>query len=336
MPSGQSVSWSSDDESTATVSDGTVYGVSAGTTTIRAEFEYNGKTYQKTCTVSVTRTELPKYTVSVKCGSGVSSVSGGGSYTAGTQVQVTAKARDYYTFSNWNSDNYEVSDSGSASYTFTMPESNVTLTAYATKNELSDWVEESNVPAGAQKVEYAYSYTETKESKSANEAKDGWKSAGDRLGENYGPWSEWSKTKAPKKAGREFDTEYKTVYWYKRYRYYNEAKKATYFTYNDVWVKNQGYSGKWEYKSSSSQLPFVKYAPDTKIPEYGESDNYWFKADINNRGEHTEFEVKTPDKYRYRDKETIYLYERTVEKSPTYPSGSGISNVKTYVRYRKK
>lgn len=132
MPSGQSVSWSSDDESTATVSDGTVYGVSAGTTTIRAEFEYNGKTYQKTCTVSVTRTELPKYTVSVKCGSGVSSVSGGGSYTAGTQVQVTAKARDYYTFSNWNSDNYEVSDSGSASYTFTMPESNVTLTAYAT------------------------------------------------------------------------------------------------------------------------------------------------------------------------------------------------------------
>lgn len=57
-PSGQSVSWSSDDESTATVSDGTVYGVSAGTTTIRAEFEYNGKAYQKTCTVSVTRTEL--------------------------------------------------------------------------------------------------------------------------------------------------------------------------------------------------------------------------------------------------------------------------------------
>lgn len=147
-PSGQSVSWSSDDESTATVSNGTVYGVSAGTTTIRAEFEYNGKTYQKTCTVSVTRTELPKYTVSVKCGSGVSSVSGGGSYTAGTQVQVTAKARDYYTFSNWNSDNYEVSDSGSASYTFTMPESNVTLTAYATENEWSDSMPDYELPAG--------------------------------------------------------------------------------------------------------------------------------------------------------------------------------------------
>lgn len=162
MPSGQSVSWSSDDESTATVSNGTVYGVSAGTTTIRAEFEYNGKAYQKTCTVSVTRTELPKYTVSVKCGSGVSSVSGGGSYTAGTQVQVTAKARDYYTFSNWNSDNYEVSDSGSASYTFTMPESNVTLTAYATENEWSSLMTYDELPSYVKNSdEYRYEQKET-------------------------------------------------------------------------------------------------------------------------------------------------------------------------------
>lgn len=161
-PSGQSVSWSSDDESTATVSDGTVYGVSAGTTTIRAEFEYNGKAYQKTCTVSVTRTELPKYTVSVKCGSGVSSVSGGGSYTAGTQVQVTAKARDYYTFSNWNSDNYEVSDSDSASYIFTMPESNVTLTAYATENEWSSLMTYDELPSYVKNSdEYRYEQKET-------------------------------------------------------------------------------------------------------------------------------------------------------------------------------
>lgn len=161
-PSGQSVSWLSDDESTATVSNGTVYGVSAGTTTIRAEFEYNGKTYQKTCTVSVTRTELPKYTVSVKCGSGVSSVSGGGSYTAGTQVQVTAKVRDYYTFSNWKVDNYLVSVSGSASYTFTMPESNVTLTAYATENEWSSLMTYDELPSYVKNSdEYRYEQKET-------------------------------------------------------------------------------------------------------------------------------------------------------------------------------
>ena len=350
MPSGQSVSWSSDDESTATVSDGTVYGVSAGTTTIRAEFEYNGKTYQKTCTVSVTRTELPKYTVSVKCGSGVSSVSGGGSYTAGTQVQVTAKARDYYTFSNWNSDNYEVSDSGSASYTFTMPESNVTLTAYAPENELSDWVEESKVPAGAQKVEYAYSYTETKESKSANETGNGWRSAGTRLGD-YGPWSEWSKTKAPDKEGRQFDTPKKvvdtpekTVYWYKRYRYKNTSNGKYYVTYGSTWATNMGFKGEWEYKSTTEELPFYKnYNENGKTyPGYGNENDHWWKADVNpNQGtKHTTFKETIPEKshkiYRYRDKETIYLYERTVEKSPTYPSGSGISNVKTYVRYRKK
>lgn len=330
VPSGQSVSWSSSDESIATVSNGTVYGVSAGGAGITAELEYNGRTYHAYCAVNVTGTE---YKLTIISGSGISGVSGPISSAAGEQVTVYATAFNYYSFSRWESDNPAVPGSSSSSYTFTMPASDVTLTAYGKENELSDWTEESRVPAGAQKVEYAYTYTETKESKSANEAKDGWKFVGTKLGENYGPWSEWSETKAPDKAGREFDPNPKKVYWYKRYRYYNKVKNAIYFTYNDVWVKNQGYSGKWEYKSSTSQLPFVKYVPDTKIPEYGESDNYWFKADINDRGEHTKFEVK---EYRYHDKETIYLYQKTVEKAPSRPSGSGISNVKTYVRYRER
>lgn len=284
------------------------------------------------------------YTVSFNSngGSSVSSISVKYGDTYGT---LPTPKRDYYKFVGW----YTSPSGGtkvSSGDTFNSA-SNITLYAQWQQNPISGWVEESKAPAGAQIVEYAYTYTETKESKSANEAKNGWKSAGTRLGD-YGPWSEWSKTKAPEKDGRKFDkpkkvvdSPEKTVYWYKRYRYYNEAKKATYFTYNDVWVKNQGYSGKWEYKSSSSsQLPFVKYAPDTKIPEYGESDNYWFKADINNRGEHTEFKVTTPEKshmlYRYCDRETIYLYQRTVEKAPNYPSGSGISNVITYVKYRER
>lgn len=32
---------------------------------------------------------------------------------------------------------------------------------------------------------------------------------------------------------------------------------------------------------------------------------------------------------------TYYFYKEETLESPTYPSGSGISNVKTYVRYRK-
>ena len=147
VPSGQSVSWSSDDESIATVSNGTVYGVSAGTTGINAELEYNGRTYYAYCTVNVTRTELPKYTLTVNPGSGISEVSGQGSYTAGERVTVSATASDFYSFSRWGSNNSAVSGSSSSSYTFTMPESNVTLTAYATENEWSSLMTYDELPS---------------------------------------------------------------------------------------------------------------------------------------------------------------------------------------------
>lgn len=347
-PSGQSVSWSSDDESTATVSNGTVYGVSAGTTTIRAEFEYNGKTYHKTCTVSVTRTELPKYTVSVKCGSGVSSVSGGGSYTAGTQVQVTAKARDYYTFSNWNSDNYEVSDSGSASYTFTMPESNVTLTAYATENELSDWVEESNVPAGARKEQTKYIYTKRSTRTGSSSSISGW-SLDNTVSPNpkvtKGAWSDWSLDYISETDNREVES--KTVYRY----YYKKCKKCSnrqprhdvkcYECGGDV---DSTSHFKWSdvpYSKSKAKV-FSKY--DCKMYTTALDGTTWFFS----KGNLNDTKIGTKDAagvgnvvidkgYRSRSiARTYYFYKEETLESPTYPSGSGISNVKTYVRYRKK
>ncbi len=52
-PSGQSVTWTSSNTSVATVSGGTVTAKAKGTATITAKFTYNGKTYSKTCTVTV-------------------------------------------------------------------------------------------------------------------------------------------------------------------------------------------------------------------------------------------------------------------------------------------
>ena len=350
-PSGQSVSWLSDDESTATVSNGTVYGVSAGTTTIRAEFEYNGKTYQKTCTVSVTRTELPKYTVSVKCGSGVSSVSGGGSYTAGTQVQVTAKARDYYTFSNWNSDNYEVSDSGSASYTFTMPESNVTLTAYATENELSDWVEESNVPAGARKEQTKYIYTKRSTRTGSSSSISGWSldnTVSPNPKETKGKWSDWSFEYISETDNREVESKLLYRYYYKkcqscgnRQPYYNTAcyscgKKVTdshsYVKWSEIPyhksnAKNVSQSGAKMYTTSLDGSKWFFSAGNLNDTKEGTKD-----ADPAGVGT-----VVIRMGYRSRSiARTYYFYKEETLESPTYPSGSGISNVKTYVRYRKK
>lgn len=210
MPSGQSVSWSSDDESTATVSNGTVYGVSAGTTTIRAEFEYNGKTYQKTCTVSVTRTELPKYNVTVCTGKGFRSGDAGGLHTVGERVTVSVTTSDFYSFSRWESDNPAVPGSNNSVYTFTMPASDIVVTAYATENEWSSLMTYDELPSYVKNSdEYRYEQKETwyqyrtvessgyyekgkqpggyilDSTKQTQPKKNGYK--------NIGDWSEWKK-----------------------------------------------------------------------------------------------------------------------------------------------
>lgn len=52
-PAGLSVSWSSDNTGVATVSDGTVQAVSAGTAKISAKINHQGNTYESICTVTV-------------------------------------------------------------------------------------------------------------------------------------------------------------------------------------------------------------------------------------------------------------------------------------------
>ena len=84
-----------------------------------------------------TGTEAPpaqKYAVTVTKGSGISSVTGAGSYEAGATVTVKATVSSGYKFSKWTSSNTKLlSDSASVSYTFKMPAGNVTLTANAVK-----------------------------------------------------------------------------------------------------------------------------------------------------------------------------------------------------------
>lgn len=53
-PSGQSVTWTSSNTSVATVSGGTITAKAAGTATITAKFTYNGISYSKTCSITVT------------------------------------------------------------------------------------------------------------------------------------------------------------------------------------------------------------------------------------------------------------------------------------------
>lgn len=53
-PAGQTVTWSSSDDTIAEVSNGTITGVAAGTATVTASMTYDGLTYTDTCNVTVT------------------------------------------------------------------------------------------------------------------------------------------------------------------------------------------------------------------------------------------------------------------------------------------
>ena len=54
VPAGETVTWTSNDTSAATVSSGTVTGVAAGSAKITASITVDGKTYEDSCTVTVT------------------------------------------------------------------------------------------------------------------------------------------------------------------------------------------------------------------------------------------------------------------------------------------
>ena len=82
--------------------------------------------------------ESDTYTLTVKAGTNIASVSGGGKYTVGKSVTATctlANITGYDTvFSKWKSSNTGLlADSTSQRYTFNMPSGDVTLTAQATR-----------------------------------------------------------------------------------------------------------------------------------------------------------------------------------------------------------
>lgn len=58
-PGGQTVAWTTSDDTVATVADGIVTGEAAGTATITATMAYGGTTYTDTCNVTVVAAEEP-------------------------------------------------------------------------------------------------------------------------------------------------------------------------------------------------------------------------------------------------------------------------------------
>lgn len=122
------VTWTSNNETVATVENGKVTAVAVGTATITA------KAGEKEASCTVTVTEPIKYTVTVSASPAEGgAVSGGGTYTEETEVAVTATAKEGYHFVRWVDGNAAVSPD--PSYTFIIT-ANRTLTAVFEENEI--------------------------------------------------------------------------------------------------------------------------------------------------------------------------------------------------------
>ena len=96
-----------------------------------------GASYTPTANVTLYAKWTPEtYTVTVSKGTGISAVSGGGTYEYGASVTINATVDTGYTWLNWTG----TSTQTARSYTFTMPASNVTFTANATPNTNTPYV----------------------------------------------------------------------------------------------------------------------------------------------------------------------------------------------------
>lgn len=267
--------------------------------------------------------------------------------------------REYYTFDGW----YTAASGGSkvTSSTTVTATGNQTLYAHWTLNPVSDWVLESNVPAGAQIMQTKWTYTKTETKETTNSSESGWAQTG----------SYWNKTGSGSVNYATFPYGYDTGNLY----YQNFAKQA-YGAYDNGntkrevsntwagyiywhWMYNCGNANGTPYRAIYNQRGT---GPDTRFyyqyfyafassnGNYASDRTYCNSLMITNyiipeRTAYAECGGATRwfrfDYYTssYTDYQKIYQYKKVtngLESTTAISNGGQISNVKKYVKYRAK
>ena len=120
-PSGQSVSWSSSNTRVATVSNGRITAVGAGSATITASFSYNGSAYSETCSVTVREVSVSLSQSSL-------------TMTAGDTESLSATVSPSGTSASWTSSNTDVATVSSSGRVTAVSDGSATITAEITVN----------------------------------------------------------------------------------------------------------------------------------------------------------------------------------------------------------
>ena len=265
-----------------------------------------------------------------------------------------AASRDYYQFAGW----YTAANGGSRVESGYVPGGNITLYAHWTQNPLSGWVLASEVPAGAEIVNYKWAYTLTSYKDSQNATEAGWTANG----------SEWVKSSTGSVKWASFPSGFDTSHsLYKSYNgkrvtgYENATKKRVINSENTVsyiywhWMYDCGGASATANRSINSQYGWGKHNylykyfgahESTTNAEYVSAANaykWWVGgSNADTQGSYWWFRLEVKQT-KYTDYYKLYHWKKTEtrETAPTTshtsaPSGEGIGDQKEYVQYRAR
>ena len=357
----KSVRWTSSNSAVATVSNGLVTAVAPGTTTITVTTNSGGKT------ASVMITVRQPYTLFYDAAGGTVSPTSKTAYSGYEVGALPTPTRDYYSFLGW----FTAKDGGTAVTSATKLTGTGTVTIYAhwqLKPE-KGWVTESSVPAGAQITQTSWSYRESTESTSSSMS--GWISNGSYWSQTGSGSQDYASFPSTFNTS---NTYYQNMHNKQVQPYENESSKrevtnrtGTGYIYWH-WMYNVAYANNTKRTISDRKGTFNPSGGTTGSNAYAYKYFYAIKSTVNcpyldkyyccsrnqasyncvsiipsNADKSSTSGLGTPRFFRfayntsdYTDYTKMYRYYRDLQYQSSYPSGSGVSDIVKYVKYREK
>lgn len=248
-----------------------------------------------------------------------------------TYGSLPSAQRDYYDFAGW----YTAASGGTRIYDSTVftGSSDITLYAHWEQKPLLGWTLASNVPSNAKIEERKWTYTLREYTENSSSSLNGWTKYDTRRtgwGSTQGPVyydpsngerNVWSESYV-------IASHYKTVYHYYRYSNSYTGGKGSYTNYYSNYYQ---YDFDWELEETSAidgHRRFMYWYCDTNWTGVYMCDPY-----TTQEWDYDEYGTR----WYFQDPIYTYYYYRDVNKeSGANPSGSNISNVQEWVKYRAK
>lgn len=290
--------------------------------------------------IYISESEFEKYikgtfTVTLDANGGQTKVNSITVFYGSTFGELPTPTLDYYTFDGW----FTAGGTKVSADTIVTEAKDITLTAHWTKNDASNWVLASEVPADAEIVNEKWTYDLTTNITSSNKSVEGYTLYNTTwVWGSYGAWSSWSKTAATGSDSRQVESKTvtdKAAYTNYRYYIYRTADGYGYGTKG----YNTGSHGSCT-KYDEINLDYALPVHDSSLGLYGpynssmfshSYDSYWFF------GESKKVAAVTHTEYRYRDRAKVYTYYHTktesVESSTEITASDTVSNVQRWVQY---